>query len=288
MKALMDCHSHTKFSPDGESSAEEMCEKACELGLEAYAITDHCECSTWHEKKFYEDRGDRISLDPFVVYDYAGRFERYVSKITELKEKYSQKLNFICGIELGQIMQGIDGAEYVAKCKKLDFIIGSLHQNRGCDDYAFLDFEKFSDKEISVLVRDYYDELYEMCRHGDFDVLGHLTYPLRYICGDFGRKVDMSEYDEVIREIFKSLIENDRGIEINTSGLRQKYGKPFPTLEYVKLFHDMGGKYLSVGSDSHKTADLGKGITDGMKIARNAGFEKLTYFKNREPHFLEF
>ncbi len=103
---------------------------------------------------------------------------------------------------------------------------------------------------------------------GKFDVLGHLTYPLRYIQGEQGISVDMTPFDEVIREIFTILISSGKGIEINTSGYRQKYGMPFPNLPYVKLFKEMGGEILSLGSDAHKAEDLGKGLHDSAELAK--------------------
>jgi len=119
----------------------------------------------------------------------------------------------------------------------------------------------------------YYDEIYEICKWNKFDVLGHLTYTLRYMTGVQGHIVNMEQ--------------NGKGIEINTSGLRQQYGFTFPTLEYVKMFKECGGEVLSIGSDSHCAADLGKGIVEGTEIAKQSGFKYLTYFKNRKPNFIK-
>ena len=96
----------------------------------------------------------------------------------------------------------------------------------------------------------------------------------------------MSRYEEIIREIFKTIIYNGKGIEINTSGLRQKYGKPFPEYRFVKMYKELGGELISVGSDAHTVADLGKGVADGAEIAKQAGFKYLCFFKERKPQFL--
>lgn len=45
MKTLIDMHTHTGFSPDGEGTVEQSLAKAKELGLAAFAITDHCDCN---------------------------------------------------------------------------------------------------------------------------------------------------------------------------------------------------------------------------------------------------
>lgn len=283
---LIDCHTHTTFSPDGESSPEAMCEKAIELGLSAYAITDHCECSTWFEEDYYRKKGVPKSNDPFVVYDYKNRFYNAVNNMRKLKFKYEEKLNLICGIELGQATQGWEGAKEVASNKDVDFIIGSLHQIKNHDDFAFFNYKNFSESEIHDLLEMYYKEMLEMVKWNKFDVLGHLTYPLRYIIGDYGIQLDNKVFDDIIREIFVTLIHNGKGIEINTSDLRQKYGSTLPDFKYIKMYHDLGGEILSIGSDAHCTADLGSGVSVGAEIALNAGFKYLCYFKERKPNFI--
>ena len=77
------------------------------------------------------------------------------------------------------------------------------------------------------------------------------------------------------------------GIEINVSGLRQKYGKPLPDLGYVKLYKALGGEILTIGSDAHCTADIGRDISAGVEMAQAAGFKYLTYFKKHEPKFIK-
>lgn len=282
----IDCHTHTTFSPDGKSTPEQMCDRAAELNLSAYAITDHCECSTWFEEEYYDKLGVRKSEDPFVVYDYKSRFYNAVDTIEKLKEQYQGRLNLICGIELGQPTQGWEAADEVAKNENLDYIIGSIHQIKGHDDFAFLEYKNFTEVEIKSLLEAYYSEMFEMVKWGKFDILGHLTYPLRYIQGEQGVKVDNHAFDDIIREIFKTLAQNGKGIEINTSGLRQKYGRTFPELDYVKMFKDVGGEILSIGSDAHRTNDLASGVQKGSEIALRAGFKHLSYFKNRKPEFV--
>lgn len=284
---LIDCHTHTNLSPDGVSTAEEMCERAIELGLSAYAITDHCECQTWFSEDYYKRKGVKLSDDPFVEYDYKIRFDRAVERMLNLRENYDGRLNLLCGVELGQATQGWEGAEHVAGCKELDFIIGSLHQVSGLDDFAFINFTCDDKNQVYNILKAYYLETLEMAKWGKFDVLGHLTYPLRYIEGNAKIDVDMSRFDEIIRGIFCTLIENGKGIEINTSGLRQAYGKTFPTLDYVKMYHDLGGEILTIGSDSHCTEDLGRGVIDGIELAKSAGFKYQSYFKNRKAEFVK-
>ena len=45
-----------------------------------------------------------------------------------------------------------------------------------------------------------------MIRWGGFDSLGHLTYPLRYIVGDHGIPVELTQHREQIDGVFRALI----------------------------------------------------------------------------------
>lgn len=283
LKGLIDCHTHTEFSPDSEEPAINMCRRAMELGLEAYAITDHAECNRWYSMDKYPGAVD----NGYDTYECGKDFDNSLAASTKLKEIFYGKLNLISGIELGQATHDFEVAEKAVSDPRLDFVIGSMHQLPGYDDFAFLKYNEFEPDEIPKLLEKNYLEVLKLAKWGKFDILGHLTYTLRYIEGDAGFKVDMKPYSDIIEEIFKTIINNGKGIEINTSGLRQKYGKSFPSPEYVKLYKELGGEILSLGSDAHCAADLGKGIEEGAEIARNAGFKYVAYFKERKPHFIK-
>ena len=49
----------------------------------------------------------------------------------------------------------------------------------------------------------------------------------------------------------------------------------------------MGGEVLTFGSDAHCAEDLGKGIADGVALAKAAGFSHACYFVKRKPVFLK-
>lgn len=282
LKGLIDCHTHTYYSPDAEAEPVKMVERAIELGLEAYAITDHCECNRWYSIEHYNAEPNEHD-----TYDFGRDFDRSLNNTMKLKEIYGDKINLICGIELGQATHDFEIADMAAADERLDFIIGSMHELPNRPDFCFIKYENYSESEIYKLLEDYFLELLKLCKWGKFDVLGHLTYTLRYIEGEYGLKINLSKYDDIIRECFKTIIQNSKGIEINTSGLRQKYGKPFPEFKYIKLYRELGGEIISLGSDAHTVPDLGKGIAECSELAQKAGFKYLTYFKKHKPIFIK-
>ena len=277
---LIDCHTHTQFSMDSDADINECIKKAKEIGLKAYAITDHCECNCWYPAEYYQN------TDLSDYFNYSQDFENSVSAVTALKEKFPD-FNIICGTELGQALLSPEIAEKVISDKRLDFVIGSVHQIKDEKDFYYIDYTKYNHSQLHDLLQRYFTEIYELCKWGKFDVLGHLTYCLRYMKCINGIDFDISVFDEIIAESFRELARHGKGIEINTSGFRQGFGDAFPCLKYVKLYKDMGGEIVSVGSDAHTPEDIGCNVKDGIQIAQQDGFTKICYFKNRQPIFID-
>ncbi|HPY86097.1 MAG TPA: PHP domain-containing protein, partial [Ruminococcus flavefaciens] len=171
--------------------------------------------------------------------------------------------------------------------KRVDFIVGSVHQVLGEKDFYYIDYEKLTMDEIYDLLERYFREVNEMSRTDLFDVVGHITYCLRYMKQRHGICPDISRFDDIIADTFRNLAQNGRGIEINTSGLRQGFGDTFPDLKYVKMFRDLGGEILSIGSDSHTVEDIGKDVEKGAETAYAAGFKRLAFLKGRKPQFTD-
>ncbi len=278
---LIDCHTHTQFSFDSDAPIGDCVRQAENLGLAAYAITDHCECNWWYPREHY---GEDVQSEDF---GFGQDFERSVSAVDRIKAEYSGSTRIICGTEMGQGHHAPDIAAKIAADKRLDFIIGSLHQIRNEWDFYYIDCKDFSEDRIYDLLERYFREIYEMCTTVEFDVLAHLTYCLRYMKQRDGIEPDISRFDELIAESFRALIEKGRGIEINTSGIRQGFGDCFPDLKYARLFHDLGGEILSIGSDAHRVEDIGSDIEKGIDIARAAGFRRIAYFIKRTPYFID-
>ncbi|NLP26991.1 MAG: histidinol-phosphatase HisJ family protein [Clostridiales bacterium] len=275
---MIDCHTHTSNSPDAKNTVPELCEQAIALGLDALAITEHCEVNRYYGIEHYD-----ATPNGYDTYHFDLDFEKSMKDNTLAKQKYHDKLNLISGIELGQATHDFELAEKIITDERLDFVIGSMHQLPNYDDFAFIDYNEV---DIPSLLLENYLEVLKLCKWGKFDVLGHLTYTLRYIVGNYGIDVDMKPYEEIIAECFKVLINKGKGIEINTSGLRQTYGRTFPDFNYIKLYKDLGGEILTIGSDSHSTYDLARGIPEGIELARLAGFVSTCYFKKRKPYFV--
>ena len=255
-------------------------EQAKKLGLPVLAFTEHVEMNRYFPQAHY----NILPRNEWEIFDHAAVLEQSLEAVTAAKEQAAAAgLTLLCGMEMGQPNADFGLSAAVGADARLDFIIASLHELLDRPDFFCLDY---SQENIPALMEQYFDQLYDICRLGKFDVLGHLTYPLRYIEGEAGIPVPLEPYLEQIRCCFRALAENGKGIELNTSGYRQKYGKPFPTLEYLKLYREQGGEVLTFGSDAHCAEDLAKGIAEGVELAKAAGFTRACYFVQRKPVYI--
>ena len=94
--------------------------------------------------------------------------------------------------------------------------------------------------------------------------LGHLDYIVRY--GPYEDKtVDHQKYQDIIDEIFKTLIQKGKGIEVNTSGYRDLKTCGFPNFEQVQRYYDLGGRIITIGTDSHTSDRVGENCLNVAK-----------------------
>lgn len=260
----MDMHTHSDHSFDGNHSCMLLCESAQEKGLSGIAITDHCEI----DAKKYDFR--TFCTNQFVDTYKTKRF-------------FEGQLLVLQGLELGQAIYNKELAENILSTYRYDFVLGSIHNLENMEDFYFLDYSNY---DIYELLDRYFDALIELCIWNNFDSLAHLTYPLRYIIGNAKLSVDLRRFADKIETILKLLVDNHKALEINTSGLFLEMNETLPGKDTIKLFKQLGGEYITIGSDSHFFNKIGLGIEQGMEIAKECGFDYFTIYEKREPVLL--
>lgn len=264
-RKILDMHTHTDNSYDGNHSTMYMCECAARAGLRGIAFTDH------------------VEIDIFEQGEYNRWARQSYFEIMKARAAFMGKLLIFAGVELGEATYDIPVAEKLLNSRRYDFVIGSIHNLPGEEDFCFLDVDNTSDEELREILREYFEQERKLAEWGKVDTIGHLTYPLRYICGEHGRKVDLRDYNAEIEAVLKAIIHSGIALEINTSGLFQQLQCTMPSEEVVSLYHHLGGELITIGSDSHYGEHLGRGICAGMELAERCGFHELTIFENREP-----
>lgn len=263
-KNIVDLHVHTDNSFDGNHSVTFLCEKAELMDLRAIAFTDHCDIDQFRTDMSYDKR----------------IFQAYF-EIAKVMPAFRGKLLVLNGIELGQPTYDVDIANNIINKYDYDQILGSIHNLRGGEDFYFM--ENLSLNEAEKLLKEYFNEIIELLKWGNFDVLAHLTYPLRYFYSKSNLQIDLDSFKNQIDEILLMTAKQDKALEINTAALRQPLNKLSPEVDIVKRFKELGGKFVSVGSDAHYAEHLAADIDMAYSCAIEAGFDSITFFQKRTP-----
>lgn len=206
--------------------------------------------------------------------------QRYKDEILEAREKFNGKIEIRSGLELGQPYRNPKEAEDLLSSFAYDYVIGSLHKMPNNIDVGKLDLKTI---KLDDLCLQYLEQLKEMVRYVNFDCLGHLDLIKRYSTNHYKQRITLAAYPDMLKEILKSIIKSGKGIEINTSGLRQAPKETMPGLDVIKLYKSLGGEIITVGSDSHNKNDVGRDVMNGLKLAEEAGFRYITVFNSRKP-----
>lgn len=262
---LFDSHVHSCHSPDGHPALEAICTRAMEKGVMGVCITDHHECDIPAEQ---------------------GGVQKTLRELPALQEKYRGRIRLTRGIELGQGHLVPEAADAILASEEFDFVLGSIHSVTLGEDIGLIDFNDPS-IQVSDILEKYFQSCYEMAKWGKFDVMAHLGYPERYIWGKYRIPVNFTPYEEVIQATLKLLVENGKGLEVNTSGYRQGLGKTIPILRIIKAYYQMGGKIVTLGSDAHRTEDIAADFDVAMDILTSVGYQYFAFYRERQPVMLK-
>ena len=261
MKA--DFHIHTGFSFDSESTPEEMISAAIQKGMQTICITDH------HDLDY---------MEPGWEID----FESYFRVLCELQEKYKKQIEVLIGIEFG--MQPHLDSQYTELARKYsyDFIIGSVHLFDGYDPYYPGYFEEKTDE--AGYRRAFELTLENVKKMSEYDTLGHLDYIIRY--GQYKEKTYCySKNADYVDEILKTLIQNGKGLEVNTGGWAFGFDFAHPHPKVLKRYKELGGEIITIGSDAHKPEHVAYDFDRVKDYLEACGFKYYTEFRNRIPKF---
>ena len=206
------------------------------------------------------------------------QMEDYAKAYDGLK---SEKLKIRRGVEFGMLPDRPELLGQLLACRDFDFVIGSVHFAEGWDVYFPPYWEG---KTMEQAERRYLEEILACVRtHDDFDVLGHLTYISKAWNNPTNRPVAYEPYADVVDEIFRELVRKEKGIEVNTSGMGC-CGVYMPDVRYLRRFHELGGKIVTVGSDAHTPDRVGENTAHAARMVADI-FGYVCTFENRSPIF---
>ena len=253
---IFDSHMHSEFSTDSSMHIEDAIamSKKNNIGI---TLTEH------------------VDLNYPVLDEFRCDIPNYLSTY----DKYRSD-SLLLGIEIGLAEDIYNGVNEITNSFNFDYVIGSIHSINNMDIYNQYRYAKYNKKEY---FQNYLDYMLKCCKlYNNFDALGHIDYLCRYSPFD-NNEILVADYKDTLAEIMKTLIAKGKVLELNTKRLNSK--DAFSSLmDIYSLYKDLGGKYVTLGSDAHTSSDIFKNFDLSKAMIDKIGIRGI-YFKERSPQY---
>lgn len=263
---VADMHTHSENSHDSTCRIEDMCLSQIKNGTKIFAVTDH------------------FDTDSFKNYDIFTPIWTSCKTTYKLNEKYKDKIRILSGIEISEGFWHPEQNKKAVFFFDYDVVIGSVHLVKYRDltyAYSKIDFSKLNKNTVIEYMDTYFDDVITMVKTSDFDILAHLTCPLRYIKGKYNIDIDIHRYMDKIEQILNLIIKKGIALEVNTSSY-ENINSCMPSTDILKKYYDMGGYLLTLGSDAHTAQNASKNFNKAIEEIKEIGFNNIFYYTNRE------
>ena len=260
---LSDFHVHSNFSPDSKATIQEQVLAAINKKLEYVCITDHLE----FPNSMLEDR-----------------IQEYINQIQTLRIEFQSQINILIGLEISLDLRFHNRISDFIKNHNFDFIIASQHAINNKDLFLRDCFQDRNEKDV---FREYFEDILRNIKlFSDYSVLGHADYIIRY-APNKDKYFNPDDYYDVLRQIFEIIIGQNKGIEINSSALRNGFDSPHPSEQILKFYKNLGGEIVTIGSDAHNPNDIAYEFGKVRALLQSIGFKYYTVFEGQKAKFLK-
>lgn len=254
---IFDSHVHTKFSADSEMLAAEAIAKASSLNI-GVVFTEHFDYGL-------ELNGKSFTFEPSA----------YMNEYKNLRGD-----NVRLGVEVGLRKYARTANEDFITQADFDFVIGSIHL---VDDMDIYYPEFYAGKDKATAYKKYFQQMAEEISVADFDALGHIDYICRTAPYD-NPEIDYPTFAAQIDEVLKIVIDREKILELNT----RRFDNTRAVAELVpvyKKYRELGGRFVTIGSDAHKVAAIGNYFNRALEFARELDLTPVTFCQRRLERF---
>ena len=261
---MYDFHLHSEHSMDSIASMESMVLSAIDKNFKSICFTDHVD---------FDSTIKRI--------DFSFRESDYFKNINQVKYKYSKDIEVLAGVEIGIQSHLFERYNKFINDNPFDFVLMSIHSVNQMD----INGDNFLEGlHPLVALEEYYNDMYNCIKnYQNFDIVGHFDYIDRYFL-DNTKIPRYDDYYSIVEEILKLIIQNGKGIEINTSGIRHGLKYFHPKVQILKLYKELGGEILTIGSDAHQAEYVGYDYRVAERLLKDLGFKYIHLFKDRKKY----
>jgi histidinol-phosphatase (PHP family) len=263
---MFDYHVHTNFSGDCNTPMEEVILAAIKKNIKSLCFTEHLDYDY-----------------PNTDYNLLLEQDKYFNTFYSLRDKYLNYIDLKLGIEIGiqpHLYEKYN--EYLNK-HPFDFVICSTHT---VDRQDIHNGDYFKHRSSNEAVEGYYIDILNVVNsYQNYDVYGHLNFIDRYTKYYNYMNVNYNKIKQIIDEILIKIIKNNKGIEVNTSGLRYGMNCTLPNRDILIRYKELGGTLITTGSDSHYSEHIGAGFLDLYELLKSIGFKYVAEFNKRNVNF---
>lgn len=252
---IYDQHVHTELSFDSKEKFKNYIEKCLEMGIDTFVSTEHLDL-------------DSRPVNKDIIPDFKLQNEM----IEKCKKEYG--INILKGIEVGYKPSIKEANIKIIQANNFDVVLLSVHESEETDVNTP---EFLKGRSPEAIYREYLELCITAAREFDeFDIFTHVDYMLRYI-----EKVEIKEFQKEIDYLCQLIISKGKTLEFNTRFL---YGYNDATYNsYIfKRYYELGGRSVSLGSDSHAVEFYCGKFDEAINILQEIGYKHITVYEKRK------
>lgn len=259
MRQLSNVHTHTNFC-DGADTAEDMVKAAVRAGYDTLGFSGH------ENTPF--DESWCMTTDAT---------KEYLVEIERLKQKYSNEINILLGIErdyYSMVTCDDSGDPFL-----FDYVIGSVHYMKVGDEcgqnveYVPVDeskeilvdaVERCFDGDVYKMTDAYFALVADVVEKTGADIIGHFDLITKF--NEDGELFDESDerYVAGALEAVRKLVPYGKPFEVNVGAVTRGYrSMPYPAKFILEEIHRLGGEVIVTG-DCHDVASIEAGFDEAV------------------------
>jgi histidinol-phosphatase (PHP family) len=252
---IVDYHLHLRDSGEqiahSADAVERYVETARARGVDEIGFTEHV---------YYFRQTLPLWTQPYQTERCVYDLDEYVEAVLEAKRR---GLPVKLGLEVDYVGERQEELAELLEPYPWDYLLGSVHWIDGHSVDSAPDRGIWAEAAVDEVWRRYFAALAELASSGDVDVLAHPDLAKIFGLRPKGR----IEYPTL------------RGValEISTNGRYKPVGELYPDRELLQE----AGLPITLASDAHVPANVGRDFDLAIELAREAGYETVTVFEGR-------
>lgn len=265
-----DFHCHTTFV-DGKNTPEEMVQAALAMGITTLGFSEHA----------------HVPFDPACSLS-PEETNAYRREISRLREKYTDQICILCGIEMD--VDSVDDPD------AYDYVIGSVHYLQAGGTVYSVDespaetlrcVNQGFGGDFDAYAKCYYEKLALVPARTKANIAGHFDLLTKFCEHGAAPNAQSPVYEQAALEALKSLA-GSCVIEVNTGGITRGWRKtPYPSKNFLCALAEQGGRVV-LSSDAHSKDTLLGCFDMAQALVAQCGFTTAGFTDRKGRAYKQF